>query len=70
MTYYSERETYSFPENSENFYSNISKPSYIVLTIYESTPDWVYEEVENQSRYSLDKIYYLIPCFNPIFNNF
>lgn len=44
-TYYSERKTYTYPENESDFEAmlNEKKPKYMVDSIWESTPQWVHE---------------------------
>ncbi|MFA5856712.1 MAG: glycosyltransferase family 39 protein [Candidatus Pacearchaeota archaeon] len=52
MTYYSERATYGFPANTSIFQENITtmKPSFIVWTVYQSSPPWVVEYINNPNN--------------------
>jgi 4-amino-4-deoxy-L-arabinose transferase-like glycosyltransferase len=52
ITYYSERNTYPFPERFEDFASNISKLNvkYLVVSVLESTPNWTYSMPQNLSN--------------------
>ena len=44
-TYYSERATYSYPETEKEFEEKINelKPRYMVLSIWEKSPEWAYD---------------------------
>ncbi len=43
-TYYSERRTYSFPNNKDDFAGIISeiRPRYIIISVFEKYPQWAY----------------------------
>lgn len=43
-TYYSERATYPYPDNESDFLKQINekKPRYMILSVWEKSPDWAY----------------------------
>jgi len=65
FTYYSERPTFSYPQNREEFINNISYDlsdngsRYFVVSIWEQSPQWVYEMFSNQAKYTPVKVYTL-----------
>lgn len=52
LTFYSERVTYGYPDNESDFNKKIEelKPRYMVLTIWEKSPLWVYSWPEKNNR--------------------
>ena len=63
-TYYSERETYSYPENESDFETMLKekKPKYMVDSIWETTDQWIHEYPQKHNEtikpvqaYYLDK---------------
>lgn len=61
LTYYSERKVISIPSNQSDFENNLSiiNPDYMLLTIYERSPDWAYEwPIKNQDKLKIDRTYF------------
>jgi hypothetical protein len=60
LTYYSERAVYGFDVNQSDFEKNISieKPRFLVLTIYEPSPEWTYNwPANNTHRLKAEKVF-------------
>ena len=62
ITYYSERATYNFPENESELEEKIKElnPRFMVITIYEKSPEWIYSWPErNPNKTRTTSIYFL-----------
>jgi len=56
-TYYSERESYTFPNSEQEFLGNVSlrDPQFIVVSVYEKYPDWAYASDFSEYGYKIVK---------------
>jgi len=65
LTYYSERPTFSFPSDMNTFLENITIEKenyrvrrYYVVSVWEQSPQWVYQHFSNNSDYIPVQVYY------------
>jgi len=58
-TYYSERQSFPYPDNESDFpqFLEQKKPKYLVLSIWERSPDWVYNWFQNNSNVEVVKAF-------------
>lgn len=61
ITYYSERPTYPYPANESDFRPLINEKNatYLILSIWEPSPDWTYNWPSNNSQdVSIEKVFF------------
>lgn len=64
ITYYSQRATYPFSDNESSLVSLINQthPKYLILTIWERSPDWAYQWPDkNQDKLKVVQAYFTDP---------
>ena len=61
LTYYSERAQYSYPDNESDFtqLTDDLHPKFMVVTIWERSPDWAYSWADNNSKVKPVQAFYM-----------